>query len=368
MTSNSFRIAVLAGDGIGIEVTDACMEVLAAVTKRLGGPGLDFEHLPGGAAHYRDTGTDLPEKSYRAAEAADAILFGAMGLPDVRKSDGTEINPQLDLRFGLELYAGVRPVRVRDGAPTPLADPRARNIDLVLIRENTEGLFADIRKPRSKATDEAEDRCLITRPGTERVVEYAFRLAETRERARTDARRVTCVDKANVLHSMAFFRQIFDEVAGRHGDIVADHGYVDAMALNLVKRPWDYDVLVMENLMGDILSDLTAALVGGLGMSPSGDIGDKHGLFQPSHGSAPDIAGKGLANPMAMFLSAGMMLSWLGVRHGDGTAADAGRLIEAAVGACFAKGSVAPAEFGGPDGTRVITDAVVHEIYAADLI
>lgn len=362
MTSNAFRIAVMPGDGIGIEVMDACLHVLEAVMAKVGGPGLEFQHVPGGAGHYRDHGTDLPDESFEAARAADAILFGAMGLPDVRKADGTEINPQLDLRFGLELYAGVRPVRVLPGAPTPLADPRAQQIDLVLIRENTEGMFADIRKPRSQNPNEAEDRCLITRKGTERVVDYAFKLARTRSRSRTDARRVTCVDKANVLHSMAFFRSVFDEVSTRHPDIAADHGYVDAMALNLVKRPWDFDVMVMENLFGDILSDLTAGIVGGLGMAPSGDIGDKHGLFQPSHGSAPDIAGKGLANPVAMFLSAAMMLTWLGEQHGEAQAGEAGAVIEEAISRAFAAGAIRPAEFGGPDGTDQITQAVLNEI------
>lgn len=362
MSSNTFKVAVMPGDGIGIEVMDACIAVMTAVTEKIGGPGLDLQHVPGGAAYYRDHGTDLPEESFEAAQNADAILFGAMGLPDVRKTDGTEINPQLDLRFGLELYAGVRPVRVLPGAPTPLGDPRAQEIDLVLIRENTEGLFADIRKPRADNTLQAEDRCLITRKGAERVIDYAFRLAAIRPRIRTDARRVTCVDKANVLHSMAFFRTIFDEVKARHPDIEADYGYVDAMALNLVKRPWDYDVMVMENLLGDILSDLTAGIVGGLGMAPSGDIGDEHGLFQPSHGSAPDIAGKGLANPVAMFLSASMMLMWLGTRHGEEQCLEAGAMIEKAVAEAFATGTLKPAEFGGPHGTDDITKAVLSQI------
>lgn len=362
MSTNAFKIAVMPGDGIGIEVMDACIVVMEAISKKVGGPGLDLQHVPGGAGHYRDHGTDLPDESFEAARAADAILFGAMGLPDVRKTDGTEINPQLDLRFGLELYAGVRPVRVLPGAPTPLADPRAQDIDLVLIRENTEGLFADIRKPRKDNGLEAEDRCLITRKGSERVIEYAFKLAETRSRTRTDARRVTCVDKANVLHSMAFFRSIFDEVRLKHKTVEADYGYVDAMALNLVKRPWDYDVMVMENLLGDILSDLTAGIVGGLGMAPSGDIGDKHALFQPSHGSAPDIAGKGLANPVAMFLSAAMMLTWLGSEHGENQALEAGALLEDAVMKAFADGTLKPSEFGGPHGTKHITQAVLNKI------
>ncbi len=362
MTTNAFQIAVMAGDGIGPEVMNACLQIVNAAVEKVGGPGLHFVDAPGGAQHYRDHGTDLPDSSFEIAKDADAILFGAMGLPEVRKADGTEINPQLDLRFGLELYAGVRPVRVLPGAPTPLKDPRAADIDLVLIRENTEGMFADIRKPRGTIPDQAEDRCLITRAGATRVIDYAFQLAATRVRTRTDARRVTCVDKANVLHSMAFWRHVFEDVHARHPNIGADYAYVDAMALNLVKRPWDYDVMVMENLFGDILSDLTAGIVGGLGMAPSGDIGDTHALFQPSHGSAPDIAGKGLANPVAMFLSASMMLNWLGHRHGESDATEAAALIDNAVAKAFASGSVQPAEFGGPDGTSAITNAVLAEI------
>lgn len=359
MPENAYRIAVMPGDGIGIEVMDACRKVIDAAARKSGGPGLTFIDAEGGAAFYRDHGTDLPKESMDIAREADAILFGAMGLPDVRKSDGTEINPQLDLRFELELFAGVRPVRVFPGAPTPLSDPRAADIDLVLIRENTEGLFADIRNPVPSDDEQASDRCLITRRGTERVVNYAFDLARTRLRQRTDARRVTCVDKANVLHSMAFFRKLFDEVHAHHDDIAADHVYVDAMALNLVKRPWDYDVMVMENLLGDILSDLTAGIVGGLGFAPSGDIGLDHGLFQPSHGSAPDIAGKGLANPTAMFLSAAMMLHWLGLRHGDTVAVTAGNEIEHAVAKAFSSGKLVPYKVGGSDGTDAVTAAVM---------
>jgi 3-isopropylmalate dehydrogenase len=362
MPHSAYRIAVMPGDGIGVEVMDACRIVLNAATTKCGGPGLSYIDTPGGATFYQLHGTDLPHESLQTAREADAILFGAMGLPDVRKDDGTEINPQLDLRFALDLYAGVRPIRAFPGAPTPLKNPRAADIDLVLVRENTEGLFADIRTPRKESTEFAEDRCLITRNGAERVIDFSFRLARTRERHRADARRVTCVDKANVLHSMAYFRHVFDDVRTAHPDIAADYAYVDAMALNLVKRPWDYDVMVMENLLGDILSDLTAGIVGGLGMAPSGDVGDRHGLFQPSHGSAPDIAGQGIANPTAMFLSAAMMLAWLGERHSDQTALDAGRMIEKGVAKAFATCDISPIEFGGKDGTDAITQAVLHAL------
>ena len=359
-TNNEFRIAVLPGDGIGAEVTAACLEVLQALETKVGGYRLASAHHDAGAVCYQEKGTDLPDETFRASEEADAVLLGAMGLPDVRKKDGTEITPQRDLRFQLELYAGVRPIKAMKGVPPSLADPRAADIDMVIIREQTEGLFIDIRAPRPQSDVEVSDRCLITRKGTERVVDFTFDLA--RKRGKDGAPRVTCVDKANVLHSMAFFRKVFDERAAAHDDVAADHAYIDALALNLVRKPWDYDVMVAENLLGDIISDLTAGLIGGMGLAPSADLGDDHGLFQPCHGTAPDIAGQGLANPVAMFLSAAMMLDWLGERHGHGPCLDAAAVLNRAIEDGFASGDIRPAEFGGPDGTAAITKAVLARI------
>ena len=173
---------------------------------------------------------------------------------------------------------------------------------------------------------------------------------------------VTCVDKANVFVSMAFFRKVFDEVAARHPGVAAKHHYVDATALDLVRKPWMFDVMVTENMYGDILSDLAAALVGGMGMAPSGDIGDAHGLFQPCHGSAPDIAGQGKANPTAALLSAAMMLDWLAERSGNEALAQAAGRLERAVDAVFASGRLLPFELGGADGTAAIRDAVLSNL------
>jgi 3-isopropylmalate dehydrogenase len=173
---------------------------------------------------------------------------------------------------------------------------------------------------------------------------------------------VTCVDKANVFVSMAFFRKIFDERAAAFPDIEAQHHYIDATALDLVRRPWDFDVIVTENMFGDILSDQAAGLVGGMGMAPSADVGDRHGLFQPCHGSAPDIAGQGKANPAASILSAALMLDWLAERHGQAELAAAARRIEQAVDAVFASGRLVPCEFGGRDGTAAIAAAVAGEL------
>ena len=309
-----FQIAVFPGDGIGVEVMPPCLALLEAITERIGGFGLRFASFEAGAELYRRTGEALPAAALQGAEAADAILLGAMGLPDVRYPDGTEVAPHLDFRDRFELYAGVRPVRVLAGAPTPLADERASRIDCVLIRESTEGLFVSRKMSRRDGPDVVLDTMRISRSVTERLCEFAFRLARQR-RAKGSPGRVTCVDKANVLPSMAFFRSIFLEVAARHPDLVADCMYVDATALRLVRAPWEFDVMVTENMFGDILSDLGAALMGGMGMAPSADVGDRQAVFQPCHGTAPDIAGRGVANPAAMFLSAAMMLEWLGEQH-----------------------------------------------------
>ena len=354
--NKTFDICVLPGDGIGTEVIDATVPLLEKVQQGAGF-SLRFTSYPAGALHYRASGEALPPATLAAARAADAILFGAMGWPEIRYADGTEIAPQLDLRVELELYAGVRPARAIPGIALPLASPRAREIDLVVVRESTEGLFASRGKGVIDNDREARDTMVITRRGSERVHDFAFRLARQRK-ARGGPGRVTCVDKANVFRSMAFFRKIFDERARAFPDIEARHNYIDATALDLIRKPWDFDVIVTENMFGDILSDQAAGLVGGMGMAPSGDIGDEHGLFQPCHGSAPDIAGQGKANPTATILSAALMLDWLAERHHDDRLAQAARNLERAVDAVFASGKIKPFEFAGRDGTRAIADAV----------
>jgi 3-isopropylmalate dehydrogenase len=295
------------------------------------------------------------------AETADAVLLAAMGLPHVRHPDGTEIAPQVDLRERFQLYAGVRPIRMLPGAPTPLGDSRAAGIDCVLVREQTEGLFAGRKSSRRDGVDAVMDTLQVTRGASERLFEFAFRLASER-RAAGRRGRVTCVDKANVLPSMAFFRSIFLEVASRHPDMSADCMYVDAAALRLVRAPWEFDVLVTENMFGDILSDLGAGLIGGMGMAPSADVGDEHAVFQPCHGTAPDIAGRGIANPTAMFLSAAMMLDWIGERHGVEACRAAAREVTGAVERVFAGKQLLPVELGGRAGTEAIFEAVLGEL------
>ncbi|MDE2359157.1 MAG: isocitrate/isopropylmalate dehydrogenase family protein [Betaproteobacteria bacterium] len=355
-----FDIAVLSGDGIGPEVIDVTVPLLEKLSRNQDW-GFRFQSYPGGALHFKATGDALPRATLDAARSADAILFGAMGWPEIRYPDGTEIAPQLDLRIELALYAGVRPVRAIPGIPLPLAAPRAAQIDLVVIRESTEGLFASRGKGEVIDDAEARDTMVITRAGSERVFDFAFRLAQRRKR-RGHPGRVTCVDKANVFRSMAFFRRVFYERAARFPDIEARHNYIDATALDMIRKPWDFDVLVTENMFGDILSDQTAGLVGGMGMAPSGDIGDDHALFQPCHGSAPDIAGQGNANPTATILSAAMMLDWLGERSGLESMARGAERLERAIDAAFGSGRLRPYEFGGLDGTAAIADAVASNL------
>jgi len=359
MTStSSFRIAVLPGDGIGVEVTAAALEVLRALEARVGGFTLALEEHPIGAQHYARTGSALPESTLRACEQADVMLFGAGGWPDVRHADGTELAPQLDLRMHFELYAGVRPIRALKGLPCPLSTPHAAEIDFVLVREQTEGLFFARGNADVRGDAEVRDTMRITRAGTKRVADFALRLG-ARRKARGRPGRVTCVDKANVFTSMAFFRKVFEECASAFPDLETDSAYVDATALNLVMKPWTFDVMVTENMFGDILSDLSAGLVGGMGMAPSGDIGDRHALFQPAHGSAPDIVGQGKANPTAMLLSAVMMLEWLGETHGDPNVLEAGNVLAGAIERAFGERKLLPFEFGGSSGTADITRAVI---------
>jgi len=358
---SQYRLAVIGGDGIGPEVMAEALKVLSAVagsTLRL-----SWDEAEAGAALWQRTGEDLPKETLALCQKADAILFGATGLPNVRYSDGTKIAPQITLRFPLDLYAGVRPIKLYPGVPSTLAIPPGRTIDYVIFRENTEGLFASRGGGARVGDTLAVDSLVITRAGTDRIVRRAFEWCLRRSGAPADGvRRVTCVDKANMFRSYALFRQVFQEVAREYAGIDAECAYVDAMSMYLTQAPWRYDVIVLENMFGDILSDLGAATVGGLGMAPSGDIGDRWALFQPSHGTAPDITGKGIANPLAMILSAAMLLAWLGDRHADASAGAAAERIDKAVGAVLAKGHAKTRDIGGAATTREVGDAVLKAL------
>jgi 3-isopropylmalate dehydrogenase len=339
------QIAVLPGDGIGPEVVEAGVAVIRAL------PELDFEllEMPCGAGEYLKNGDPLPKQTIEVCRQADAVLLGAMGMPNVRWADGREMAPQIDLREIFGLYAGVRPTRLYNAAHSPLKAPV---IDYVLVRESTEGLFSTRLRPRVMGANEVRDEMLVTRAGSERLFRFSFELARGRRK------KLTLIDKANVLPSMAFFREVFDEVAREYPDVETERIYVDAMALYLVQRPQSFDVMVTENMFGDILSDLAAATVGGMGMAPSADIGDAQAVFQPAHGSAPDIAGQSKANPVATILSVAMMLEWFGEEECVAAGARVRRAVESVMG----DAANATGDLGGRLSTRELTAKIVGEL------
>jgi len=357
MSANSaFHIAVLPGDGIGHEVMAPALEVLRRVAAATPDLEFRFNEAPAGAEEYRATGKSMSDKTVKLCKEADAILLGACGLPSVRYPDNTEIMPQVELRFIFDLYAGVRPARLIPGVPSPIVGAAEHGIDFVLIRESTEGLFASMGKG-VVTHDDARETLVVTRKTTERLFDFSLKLAE-RRRKRGRPGRLTLVDKANVFKAFNWQRDIFAARKVKFPDVKTDLLYVDACAALMVKKPWDFDVMVMENMFGDILSDLAAGLIGGLGIAPSADIGDKHAVFQPCHGTAPDIMGQGKANPTAMILSAAMMLDWLADTHDHPPAAEAAERIERAVDKAYA-GGIKPMEYGGKDGTTEIANAVL---------
>lgn len=363
--SRRYVIAVLPGDGVGPEVTDAAVHVVKEAAAVSGLAGLEFDWHEAGAEYWMRTGEAMTEATFAACQQADAMLMGAIGLPEARHPDGREVNGDVifRLRFELDLYAGIRPVRGYPGVRSPLSG--GLPVDYVVVRENVEGLYASRGGGTNVRGEVATDTLVITRQGTRKIAEQAFRISARRAgRPRDGARLVTCVDKANALASYAFFRKIFDEVADGHPGIGRDHVYVDAMTAYQVLQPDRFDVVVAENMFGDIISDLAAATVGGLGLAASGDVGDDHGLFQPAHGSAPDIAGTGAVNPLATILSAAMMLDWLGNRNQDKTAADAAHRIEQAVAQVLRAGSALTPDLGGSATTSQTTDAVVAALQA----
>jgi 3-isopropylmalate dehydrogenase len=348
----TFNLAVLPGDGIGSEVMTEAIKVLRAVEARLSGVSFELTEHSVGAAEYLKNGNPLPESAFEACRTADAVLLGAMGLPSVRWPDGKELTPQIDLRERLDLYCGLRPIKLYHAADTPLKKYGAGEIDFVIVRENCEGLFSSRLAPCDLQASEARDTLLITRHGAERICLSAFHLAQQRRN------KVTLVDKANVLPSMVFFRKIFDEVAREFPDVQTERVYVDAMTLYLVQRPHTFDVIVTENMFGDILSDLAAGLVGGMGMAPSADIGTTCAVFQPSHGTAPDIAGQGIANPIATILSLAMLLDWLAQPETKRGA----QLIYRAVANVLANPAQRTRDLGGTLSTSQLGDLVAQQI------
>ena len=363
--SKTYNIAVVPGDGIGPEVCDAAIKVANCA---IGDTAkVTFTQHPGGGQAFLDTGSALPDDTLTACRQADAVLHGAVGMDNLCHPDGTEVGQDfsMKIRAELDLYANVRPIRSLPGSPQRLVGKTHSDINFTLVRENTEGLYA-ARSSGVLLRDElATDTLVMTRKGVERIVHMAAKIAQSRDGAPLDGvRRVTIVDKSNVLRSFAFFRKVADEVLESYPDIEVDHVIVDAMALHMIERPERFDVVVCENLLGDILSDLGAGLIGGLGLAPSGEMGAKHGYFQGSHGSAPDIAGKAIANPIATILSAAMMFDWLGGQHADKAMQQASVAIRKAVSKVLVKGHAVTRDLGGDATTHTCADAICAALAA----
>ncbi|HBI83066.1 MAG TPA: 3-isopropylmalate dehydrogenase [Alcaligenaceae bacterium] len=357
-----YQIATIEGDGIGPEV---CQSAVTVLQEACGAGVLDFNQYPGGATHYVRSGFVLPEDTFQACRDSHAIFHGAAGMPDVTYPDGTEVGNDLhlQLRFKLDLYANVRPIRLYQGDFSPLKNRASGEIDYVIVRENTEGLYASRGAGVSLRGEVVTDTLVMTRKGIERVARFAFDLSRKRSGAPRDGkRRLTVCDKANILRSYAFFRSVCDEVSKDYPDVEIDYAYVDAITVHMVKKPDFYDVIVAENMFGDIISDLGAATVGGMGIAPSGEVGDTHGLFQGAHGSAPDIAGQNIASPLATVLSGALMLRWLSDRHSDSSLLASAQRVERAVEAMLSEKIAIPRDLGGNASCTDVTEAILKHL------
>jgi 3-isopropylmalate dehydrogenase len=343
--SRSHWIVILPGDGIGPEIVDATLDVLETLQGLISSFDLIYEFHQAGAGCYKECGKSITDEALEAFQRTDATLKGPVGLPEVRRPDGTEaglLGGELRVRF--DLFANIRPIRLYPNVGTPLKQDTPDGIDYLILRENCEGLYLS-RGVGITTPQAASDTLLLTARGCERISLHAFQLAMHKERgAPEDGRkRVTLVDKSNVLRSFAFFRDIFLKTAADFAEVDAECLYVDAAAAALVNRPGHFQVIVTENMFGDILSDLGGATIGGLGMCPSANIGESLAYFEPIHGSAPDIVGRNLANPTSQLLAAAMMLNHLGEIQ-------AAAMMERAIWSLYAEKKIALNATGGVDG------------------
>ena len=375
MAKRQYKIALLPGDGVGKEVLVEGRKVLDAVAEKHG-VTLQFQEYACGGEHYLKTGKEWePEAFPYCRNEADAILLGAVGWPGANLPDGNIAGAGIvfGLRFGLDLYANVRPTKLYPGVRHKIGDKwkdvwEPKDVDFVIIRENTEGLYTPARGTLSRGgVDEvAIDNNVITRKGCERVIKAAFELAKRRGKgAPKDGKmRVTSIDKANVLRGSQLFRQVYDQVAAAYPEVARDYAYVDAFTQWVVRNPEGYDVCVATNMMGDIVTDLAAVLQGGMGMAASGNLGDRHGMFEPIHGSAPKHAGQQVANPIATVLAVQMMCDWLATRHDDKKLRLAASEIDRAVATVVAEGKALTYDLGGSAKTNECGDAVVRALRA----
>lgn len=355
------NIVVMAGDDIGPEIVSAAMAVVTAADAEFS-LGLRFTDVEVGMASHRKHGTTLTEEAFRMAAQADAVIVGPCGMTDYPPLAEGGLNIPGTIRKRLDLYANLRPARSRAGLP----DAR-RGLDVLIVRENTEGFYSDRTMFQGNGEfmptpDVALSVRKITRQGSERIAKVAFDYAQRR------SRRVTVVGKRHVLQMTdGLFMEPAFALAKSQPGIALREMDIDAMAADIYTRPERHDVILISNMFGDILSNLAVALSGGLGMAAAINAGDQHAIANAGHGSAPDIAGKGIANPTGMILSAGMLLEWLGIRHGKPAFQQAWRAIQLAVDAALADPEARTGDLGGRGTTKSFGDAVVRHLRSGKL-
>jgi tartrate dehydrogenase/decarboxylase/D-malate dehydrogenase len=351
----TFTIAVIAGDGVGPEVTAHARRILEQVGRKQG-VTFAFQDFEWGAAHFFRWGRMMPAGAIDLLQPCDAILLGAVGHPEI--PDHTTLNGLLlPIRRSFDQYANVRPAYLYPGVKSPLTGVGGGEIDFVVVRENTEGEYAQAGGfvYHCQPEEVAVQTSVFTRRGVERIMRFAFELALQRDKKK----RVTSVTKSNAQgYSMTLWDRTFQEVGAEFSDVETESLLVDAAAMNFIRQPQHFDVVVASNLFGDILSDISAAIIGSMGLAPSANLDPLRrfpSMFEPVHGSAPDIAGKGVANPLAAILSAAMMLDHLEMPA-------AARAVESAVAAVLAEGKARTPDLGGNSSTDEVAGAVVEKL------
>ncbi len=379
----AYRLTILPGDGVGREVIAEARRLIA-VFEEHSPISFDITEIPCGGQHYLETGEEWPEGSYKhCRDDSDAILLGAIGWPGAHLPNGDLAGGQtiLGLRSGLKLYANVRPVKLYPGVMHKVHGVHKQVwepdlVDLVLIRENTEGLYHSLlRRMEQKATGGKDERIVIdefpgiegevawdprpiSRKGSERVIKFAFNIARHRERKLGIPQSVTCVDKSNVTRGCRLFRKIFDEISEANPDLETNRAYIDAFTMWLVRNPEELDVVVLPNMFGDIATDLASVLQGGMGMAASANLGPKHMLFEPVHGSAPKYAGMNVVNPTATLQSVQMMFEALAYRHNDDDMDVCADIVQTAIQQHFEEGGCVTYDLGGDASTSDVGEAI----------
>ena len=385
----AYRLTVLAGDGTGPEVIAEALRVIEAFQQH-SPVSFEITEIPCGGQYYLETGEEWPEGSFEhCRDNSDSILLGAIGWPDARLPNGDMAGGQviLGLRSGLKLYANVRPIKLYPGVQHKVHGVHQQvwqpdMVDMVMIRENTEGLYHSLlRRMEQKAKGEKDEPIVIeefpglegevawdprpiSRKGSERVINFAFDLARHRHRKMGVPQSVTCVDKSNVTRGCRLFRGIFKEISEQNPDIETDAAYIDAFTMWLMRDPEDLDVVVLPNMFGDIATDLASVLQGGLGMAASANLGPKHMMFEPVHGSAPKYTGKNVVNPIATLQSVQMMFEALAYRKKDDDLDKCADILQQAIQQHFEEGGAVTYDLGGDASTSEVGQAIAERCTA----